>query len=73
LILRLKPVPRARAYEVRKMNGTGGWMPAGIGTKARRLEVEGLTPGSVYQFQVRAIGGSTNVGPWSDAVQHMAT
>ena len=55
------------------MNGTGGWVGAGIGTKSRRLEVDGLVPGSTYQLQVRAIGGSTGTGAWSDPVSHMAT
>ena len=73
LALRVSPVPNARAYEVRKMNGTGGWVGGGIGTKSRRLEVDGLVPGSTYQLQVRAIGGSTGTGPWSDPVSHMAT
>ena len=73
LALRVTPVANARAYEVRKMNGTGGWVPATIGTKSRRLEVDGLVPGSKYQFQVRAIGGSTGTGPWSNPVEHMAT
>ena len=73
LALRVSAVPNARAYEVRKMNGTGGWVGAGIGTKSRRLEVDGLVPGPTYQLQVRAIGGSTGTGAWSDPVSHMAT
>lgn len=73
LALRVSSVPNARAYEVRKMNGTGGWVSAAIGTMSRRLEVDNLVPGSVYQLQVRAIGGSTGTGPWSDPVTHMAT
>jgi hypothetical protein len=73
LTLKVTPLPNARAYEVRKMNGTGGWVPATIGTKSRKLEVDGLVPGSTYQLQVRAIGGSTGTGPWSNPVEHMAT
>jgi hypothetical protein len=73
LALKVSPVENARAYEVRKMNGTGGWVSGSIGTKSRRLEVEGLVPGSTYQLQVRAIGGSRGTSPWSDPVQHMAT
>jgi hypothetical protein len=73
LALKVSPVPNARAYEVRKMNGTGGWVPATIGTKSRKLEVTDLVPGSTYQLQVRAIGGSTGTSAWSDPVQHMAT
>lgn len=73
LALRVSPVPNAKAYEVRKMNGTGGWLPATIGTKSRRLDVDGLVPGLIYQLQVRAIGGSTGFSNWSDPVSHMAT
>lgn len=73
LVLRLTRVPNARAYEVQKMNGTGGWVPAGISTKARRIVIENLVPGSVYSVQARAVGGSTGYSPWSDPVSHMAT
>ena len=36
------------------------------------MVVNGLTPGVVYTFQVRAVGGSTGYSEWSDPVSHMA-
>ena len=33
--------------------------------------VTGLTPGTVYAIQVRALGGTTGSGDWSDPVAHM--
>jgi len=35
------------------------------------MPVNGLVPGTMYQVQVRAIGGSTGYSDWSDAVHHM--
>jgi hypothetical protein len=72
LLLDLKPVANARAYEVQKMNGTGGWTPVGTFTQARRIVVEGLNPGSTYTLQARAIGGATGYSDWSDPVSHMS-
>ena len=73
LVVQLKKIDNARAYEVQKMNGTGGWITAGIFTRSRRIVVENLVPGSTYSLQARAIGGSTGYSPWSDPVSHMAT
>jgi hypothetical protein len=72
LFLRVDAVPSAKAYEVRMNNGAGGWVPAGIFTQARRILVENLTPGTVYTFQVRAIGGITGFSEWSDPVSRMS-
>ena len=36
------------------------------------MPVNGLTPGTNYTFQVRAIGGSTGYSDWSDPVSHMS-
>jgi hypothetical protein len=72
LVLQLKRVANAKAYEVQKMNGTGGWTPAGIFTQARRIVLEGLNPGSTYTVQARAIGGSSGYSDWSDPVSHMS-
>jgi chitodextrinase len=44
---------------------------AGLYTQARRIEIDGLTPGTVYTMQVRAVGGSVGYSDWSDAVTHM--
>jgi hypothetical protein len=32
-----------------------------------------LTPGTNYNIQARAVGGSTGYSDWSDPVSHMAT
>jgi hypothetical protein len=73
LAMRLKPVPTARAYEVRLSYGTNGWQAVGIFTQARQIVVEHLTPGTTYTLQARAIGGTTGYSDWSDPVSHMAT
>jgi hypothetical protein len=39
---------------------------------SRALPVGGLTPGSNYQFQVRAVGGSTSYSDWSNPVSHLS-
>lgn len=36
------------------------------------MPLNGLTPGTQYQVQVRAIGGSTGYSDWSDSVSHMS-
>jgi hypothetical protein len=72
LILRLQPVTNARSYEVQYKNGAG-WLPAGIFTQARRIEIDSLTPGTVYTVQVRAVGGSTGYSEWCAPHTCMAT
>ena len=72
LIVRLQPVANARAYETQYKNG-GGWLPAGISTQARRIEIGSLTPGTTYTVQTRAIGGSTGYSDWSDPQSSIAT
>jgi hypothetical protein len=72
LALRLGPVQTARAYEVRISYGTSGWQGVGVFTQARRIVLGNLTPGTMYDIQARAIGGSTGASGWSDPVSHMA-
>jgi hypothetical protein len=70
--LRLQPVPTAAAYEVRVRYGANGWEAVGIFTQARSIIIEGRTPGTVYEVQARAVGGSTGYSDWSDPVSHMS-
>ncbi len=70
--LRLKPVPTAAAYEIRVRYGTTGWEAVGVFTQARSIIIQDRTPGTVYDMQARAVGGSTGYSDWSDPVSHMA-
>jgi hypothetical protein len=74
LMIRLKSLANARAIEARrKVAGTPEFTPAGIFTRPSRIEQTELQPGTVYEFQFRAHGGSTGASDWSDPVAHMAT
>ena len=73
LMMRLKPIPNYRAIEARRKQGSGEWQNSGIFTKSIRIVQEQLTPGTTYDFQFRAVGGSTGFSDWSDPVSHMAT
>ena len=77
LVVRLKPVANAHAYEARyAVLGAGGtlgpWQIGGTFISTRNLTVAGLTPGTQYSVQVRAVGGSTGFSDWSNAVSHMS-
>lgn len=73
LMLRLKSVDNARSYEVRGRIGAQEWKPMGVFTNSRAMLLENLTPGQVYELQVRAVGGSLGYSAWSDPILHMAT
>ncbi len=68
----MKPVPTARAYEVRMKNGTGDYQTVGIFTYVRLILIPGVIPGQIYTVQVRAIGGITGYSDWSDPASRMA-
>ncbi len=72
LTLRVTPVANARMYEVQRQVIGGAWESAGGYKSTRGMVVTGLTPGVMYAFQVRAVGGSTGYSPWSDTVSHMS-
>ncbi len=72
LMVRLTPIDNARAYEVRINPGNNTWQNAGVFTKARRVVLENLTPGTTYDIQARAVGGKTGYSDWSDPVSHMS-
>jgi hypothetical protein len=73
LVLRLSPIANAYCYEVQTSVGTGAWQAAGTFTAARKIIITSLTPGTVYNVQARAIGGSTGYSDWSDPSSHIAT
>ena len=72
LTLRVKSVRNARNYQVQMRTGEGEWQDVKIHSKARRIEVLNLTPGTVYQFRVRALGGSIGYSDWSQVASRMS-
>ena len=76
LVLKVTPIAHARCYEVRfaavgAENAPGPRQTAGMFTNSRSMTIDGLTPGTTYMFQVRAIGGSTRYSDWSNPVSRM--
>jgi hypothetical protein len=77
LVVRVSPIANAKCYEVRYAligadGAPGPWQDGGLFTNSRHMAINGLTPGGNYQFQVRAVGGSTGYSDWSDPVSHMS-
>ncbi len=73
LFISVTTVPNARSYEVQAKTGTGNWQTVSVVAQSRKIVLENLTPGTVYDLQVRAIGGSTGSSLWSAPVSQMAT
>lgn len=76
LIVRGRALAHAKAWEVRLAPIGAGGAPGpvqsgGLFTNSRAMSINDLTPGGMYQVQIRAIGGSTGYSDWSDAVNHM--
>jgi len=44
------------------------WRTSERSERKRARTITGLTPGTTYAIQVRALGGSTGSGDWSDTV-----
>ena len=65
-------VSGAKAYQLQYSTGTGAWLEAGIFPNTRGILIHNLTPGTVYSVRVRAVGGSTQYSPWSNAISLMA-
>ena len=50
---------------------TGTWQPAFFTSRPSKLKYDGLTPGQMYSFRLRALGRD-GWSPWSDIAQLMA-
>jgi hypothetical protein len=72
LTLRVTPIRNARNYQLQIQGGDGAWQEAGFFTQARRMVVPNLTPGTVYNLRVRALGGSTGTSAWSNVTSRMS-
>jgi hypothetical protein len=72
LIARVSPIKNTRLYEGRIKGPTGDWTPSVFTGDSRHIIFDGLTPGTNYTVQVRALGGSTGQSDWSDPSSHMA-
>ena len=75
LLVKVSAIANAKCYEIRcaalAEDGTPGrWQNSGLFTNSRIMTVSGLTPGKMYAFQARAVGGATGYGDWSDTVSH---
>jgi hypothetical protein len=74
VLLRLSTVTNANSYEIQyTTDGGKTWISGGISSKALRIVLTNLTPGTVYTIQARALGGSTGQSIWSTPVSIMAT
>ena len=68
----MNPVKNTSLYEGRVKGPTGDWLPSIFTGDSQHITFEGLTPGTIYTVQVRALGGSTGQSDWSDPSTHMA-
>ena len=72
LVARVDPVKNANMYEGRAKPVNGDWLPSVFTGDSRRITFSGLSPGTNYTIEVRALGGSTGQSDWSDPSSHMA-
>ena len=78
LLVKLRePIAHAKCYEMRYAalgadGAPGPWQSGNLLTNSRALALNGLTPGTTYNIQVRAIGGSTGQSDWSALTSHMS-
>ena len=72
LVARVDPVKNANMYEGRAKAVNGDWLPSVFTGDSRRITLSGLSPGTNYTIEVRALGGSTGQSDWSDPSSHMA-
>ena len=76
VLIRVKPRPNALSYILRYApvagaDGKPAWGELTPFTNTRSVTVNGLTPGTTYLFQVRALG-RTGYTDWSDSVTRMS-
>jgi hypothetical protein len=72
LSAKVDPVKNTSLYEGRIKGPTGDWLPSVFSGDSQRIAFTGLTPGTMYTIEVRALGGSTGQSDWSDPSSHMS-
>jgi hypothetical protein len=72
LKVRIKAIANAKGFDGRIKSGNGDWGPVQSFPSSRAIIFRDLAPGTTYSIQVRAVGGSTGLGDWSDPVSHMS-
>jgi hypothetical protein len=72
LLVQFGTITNAKAYQVQFSTGTGAWQEAGIFPSTKNVLITSLTPGTIYNVRVRAIGGSTQYSEWSAPMPMMA-
>jgi len=74
VLLRLQPVVNAKSYQVQtSADGGKTWQDAVVSTKAIRIVIPNLVPGTTYLVRARAIGGSTGASNWTSPGSIMST
>ena len=75
LVIAVTPVAKAHSYDVRYsalVNGTpAAWITVTVTVAKKPITINGLTPGTTYAFQVRALGGA-GYTDWSDSATRMS-
>jgi len=72
LVASVAPVKNTSLYEGRAKGPTGDWLPSVFTGDSQHITFDGLTPGTTYTIQVRALGGLTGQSDWSDPSSHMS-
>lgn len=70
--IELQSVTNAKAYHVQFCTANGAWTDLGIYPNTRNIFIPNTTAGTTYSARVRAVGGSTQYSPWSDAASIMS-
>ncbi|MES2476973.1 MAG: hypothetical protein V4640_14410 [Verrucomicrobiota bacterium] len=61
-----------RVAEIGEDHALGEFSDPVFSTTSRNVDIPNLTPGKLYAFQGRNMGGSTTFSEWSDILQHRA-
>ena len=70
--LRVKAQRNVRSVKAQYRIAGGPWQDGGDFPNTKVVVVPNLVPGTVYDFRVQFVGGSTGISEWSDTLTHMA-